>query len=64
MVTTEELRSFAADCLRWAGEAGNPSDREIISHTARMWTATASLIERRLSEGYQLACADLRTKLD
>ena len=64
MVTTREMRSFAADCLRWADEADNPSDREIIFHAARAWISTASFIEHRLREGDELACDDLRAKLN
>ena len=64
MVTTHEMRLFAAECLRWAGEADNPSNREIIFRAARTWTDTASFIERRLSEGDRLACAGLRIKLN
>ena len=64
MVTTREMRLFAADCLRWAGETDNPSARQIIFHAALTWTNTASLIERRLSEGYELVCDDLRMKLN
>lgn len=64
MVTTREMRAFAADCLQWASEAENPSNREIIAHTARVWIGTAAFIDRRLGDGYELACDDLRTKLN
>lgn len=64
MVTTKEMRVFAADCLQWAREAENPSNRQIIAHAARVWLGTAAFIERRLGEGDRLACDDLRSKLN
>ena len=64
MVTTAEMRMFAFDCSRWAEQARNPSDRETILRVARGWMNTASGIERRLDDGFELACPDLRTKLD
>lgn len=64
MVTTEEMRVFALDCLRWAEHTANPSDRETMMRIARMWMNTASGIERQVDDGWKLACPDLRTKLD
>lgn len=64
MVTTEEMREFALDCLRWAEGTPNPSDRETMIRVARMWMNTASGIERQVDNGWELACADLRRKLD
>ena len=64
MVTTEEMRMFALDCLRWAEEADNASHRNLMIQLARTWMQTASSIERHLSDGGALASADLRTKLD
>ena len=64
MVTTEDMREFALDCLRWAERASNPSDRQTMLRLARMWMDTASGIERRIDDGWELACPDLRTKLN
>jgi hypothetical protein len=64
MVTTAQMRTFAFDCSRWAERAGNPSDRETILRVARQWMDTASGIERRVANGFELACSDLRKKLD
>ena len=64
MVTPHEMRLFGRDCLRWADESSNPSDRDIICRAARMWTSTAAPIEQQLREGYALASPDLRRKLD
>jgi len=64
MVTASEMRMFALDCSRWAEQASNPSDRETILRVAREWVNTASGIERRLANGFELACPDLRKKLD
>ena len=44
-------------------EASNPSDRETILRVARQWMLTASGIERRLDDGWEL-CHDLKKKLD
>jgi hypothetical protein len=41
----------------------NPSDRETILSEARRWMHAASIIERRVDNDRELACADLRTKL-
>lgn len=64
MVTTHDMRIFALDCLRWAARTSNPSDRETMVRVARMWMDTASGIERRINDGWELTCPDLRTKLD
>lgn len=64
MVTTAEMRVFALDCLRWAERTPNPSDRETMMRVARMWMNTASGIERQVENGWELACPDLRSKLD
>ncbi len=64
MVTPGEMRLFALDCAHWAEQATNPSDRETILSEARRWMHAASGIERRVDNDWELACADLRTKLD
>ena len=64
MVTTEAMRLFALDCLSWAERTPNPSDRETMMRVARTWMNTASGIERQVDNGRELACPDLRTKLD
>jgi hypothetical protein len=58
------MRAFALDCVNWAEHMRNPSDRETMLRVARMWMNTASGIERSLERGGELACADLRKKLD
>jgi hypothetical protein len=63
MVTTREIRVFAADCQRWAREAENSSDRETITRAARVWLSTAAFTERRLGERAE-PCDDLRMKLN
>jgi hypothetical protein len=64
MVTPEEMRLFAADCLRWSHQTDNPSHRDLMIRVARTWVSTAAAIERRLSMGDELALPDLRSKLD
>ena len=64
MVTPEEMRLFAADCLRWSDQTANPSQRDLMVQIAKTWMGTAAALERRLSMGDELALPDLRSKLD
>ncbi|TMI99831.1 MAG: hypothetical protein E6G97_21375 [Alphaproteobacteria bacterium] len=64
MVTPEEMRLFALECLRWSDQTENPSHRDLMVQLAKTWMNTASAIERHVSNGGELACADLRSKLD
>jgi hypothetical protein len=59
-VTSQEMRVFALDCLRWSEETGDAGQRDLMVRVARSWINTASLIERR----DELSRADLRSKLD
>jgi hypothetical protein len=64
MVTPIEMRLFARDCLRWADQTDNASNRELVLRISRSWMEAASAIDRRVAEGAELANPDLRTKLD
>lgn len=64
MVTPEEMRLFALDCLRWAERTDNASHRDLMLSVAKTWMNTASAIERRVADGAMLVSADLRNKLD
>jgi len=64
MVTPDEMRLFALECLRWSDETDNASDRDLMIRVAQTWMRTAATIERRLSMGDELALTDLRSKLD
>jgi hypothetical protein len=64
MVTTESMRQFSIDCLKWAEQYRNPSDRETILGAARSWLATAEAIERYLAHGRGQGLRDLREKLN
>ena len=64
MVTLDEMRLFALDCLRWAEPTDNASNRDLMLSVAKNWMNTASAIERHLADGGMLASADLRNKLD
>jgi len=63
MITPHEFRQFSVECLRWADEAPNPSDRQIILSVAKQWLQTAFLLEREELRGTELV-DDLRRKLD
>jgi hypothetical protein len=64
MVTPDEMRQFAAECLRWSDKTHNASHRDLMMQIAKSWMNTASAIERHLEAGNELAVPDLRTKLD
>jgi len=64
MVTPEEMREFAAECLRWSDRTDNASHRDLMIRIAKTWMNTAAAIERRIDAGDELAVPDLRTKLD
>lgn len=65
MVTPQEMRLFALDCLRWADEAAaNASQRDLMLRVAKSWMNTASRIERHVGDGGDLALPDLRSKLN
>lgn len=58
-VTPKEMREFAAECLLWAEDAKNASQRELMIRMAQGWLATAAVLERRDD-----VLPDLRSKLD
>ena len=64
MVTPDEMRQFAAECLRWSDETDSASHRDLMVRIAKTWMATAAAIERHIGNGGELAVADLRIKLD
>jgi hypothetical protein len=64
MVTPEEMRLFALDCLRWSEETDNASHRDLMLRIAETWMTTASSIERHASSGGELSLPDLRNKLN
>jgi hypothetical protein len=38
MASAEDYRFYAQQCLRWADEAANVADREILFEMANVWT--------------------------
>ena len=64
MVTSQEMRLFALDCLRWSEETPNPSHRDLMKQIAKTWASTAARIERHIGDGGELAAPDLRSKLN
>jgi hypothetical protein len=65
MVTPQEMRLFASECLRWADEAAaNASQRDLMLGVAKAWMNTASRIERHVSDRDELVLPDLRSKLN
>ena len=64
MVTPQDMRLFAWDCLRWSDETHNPSHRDLMLEIAKTWMKTASSIKRHISNGGELAASDMRNKLN
>ena len=64
VVTPQEMRLFASDCIRWSDETANASHRDLMKQIAQTWTNTASSIERHISNGGELTLPDLRSKLN
>jgi len=62
-VTTQDMRLFALECLRWSDETDNASQRDLMVQVAKTWMNIASGIERRVDSGAKLL-PDLRSKLD
>ena len=64
MVTTHNLREFSLDCLHWAEQARNPSDRQMIVSVARFWLNIAETVDRSVEDGRGERLRDLKQKLD
>ena len=64
MVTPQEMRLFALECLRWSDETDNASHRDLMIRLAKSWMTTASTLEHRIDLGEPLVSVDLRNKLD
>jgi hypothetical protein len=64
MVTPQEMRQFAAECLRWSEQTDNASQRDLMVRIARRWVLAAKAVENRMAAFDQLAAIDLRKKLD
>ena len=58
------MRYFAADCLKWASETADASQRQLIVTAARSWALTAEAIDRQVDGGRMEVAPDLRSKLN
>ena len=64
MVSSQEMRLFALECLRWADEAAaNAAQRDLMIRVAKTWMNTASALDRHTENGGELF-PDLRTRLN
>ena len=61
MVTPQEMRLFAAECLRWSDET--VSHRDLMIQIAKSWMHTAATLDRHTDNGEEML-PDLRRKLD
>lgn len=50
MATPDEMRLFALECLRWAEEAEDQSQFDLMLQCARSWMSIASATEHRVNE--------------
>lgn len=65
VVTSQEMRLFALDCLRWPDEtAAHASQRDLVLRVARTWMNIAASIERHIGDGSAMAVPDLLSKLN
>ena len=62
-VTPQEMRLFAAECLRWSDETDNASRHELMIRIAKTWMHTASALDRCIANGEEVL-PDVRRKLD
>jgi hypothetical protein len=46
MITAAEYRAWAEQCLKWAGEAATPQEREAHIKSAEIWIESALRHER------------------
>jgi len=63
MVTTQDMRVFSLECLKWAEETNSPNDHALMLRVAHLWMGRASAIDREVSDGAEVV-DDLRVKLD
>lgn len=63
MVTPQEMRLFAAECLRWSDVTDNASQRDLMIRIAKSWMHTAATLDRHIESGEEVL-PDLRRKLD
>jgi hypothetical protein len=63
MATTQDMRVFSLECLKWAEETSNPNDRALMLRVAHLWMGRASAIDRELSDGGEVV-EELRLRLD
>jgi hypothetical protein len=60
-VTTKSMRQFATDCLLWATELKDASQRQLVVDAVRDWAQLAAELDRQVQDG---RCGlDLRSKL-
>jgi hypothetical protein len=66
VTTAAEYNSFAQDCMRWAKEAKDASQRDILIGTARLWAKTALRLEWHITMAANktLLFKELRSMLD
>ena len=63
MVTPQDMRVFALECLRWSDECDNASQRDLMIGVAKSWMHTASTLEHR-ADTVGDVLPDLRLKLE
>jgi hypothetical protein len=64
VVTTQSMRDFSFECLKWAHQCRNPSNRQVMVTAAREWRKTAEQIDRYVADGRGKMLPDLKRKLN
>jgi hypothetical protein len=66
MTTPAEYRAFAVECLRWADETKDASQRQTYTGLARVWMRTAVIVEdvATLTNNVPKLYEELRAKLN
>ena len=62
MVNSQDMRTFALECLRWSEETDNASQRDIMVGLAKTWMNAANQIERHIAAGGETQ-ANLQARL-
>jgi predicted YcjX-like family ATPase len=63
MVTPQQMRDFALECLRWSEQTEDASQRDIMVQLAKTWMHAANKIDCHVIASGE-TFADLHRKLD
>jgi hypothetical protein len=58
VVTPDDMRRFALDCLRWAEQTDDAGRRDLMIRIAKSWMNAASAIEHRTNGRQEVASSE------